>query len=217
MSSASRLSGSALARWLPRRPRVRRSAARAAIGLALVAVARSANAAQPCEPADLGCSIFSGQHAVSAHLRDDDRPLPAWTTRCINCHTQTEPAAAFAPPFTPDYLLAATRRRGLPVATIQRPSVTHSRTASIRQASRCASPCLTIRYPPASAQRFGASSRTTSRVLHAACGASGCSTSRHNSETSIIDSLLIRALKASLASRSVVGFRRDVSASWTCS
>lgn len=91
-----------------------RSAARAAIGLALAAAARSAGAAQPCEPADLGCSIFSGQHAVPAHLRDDDRPLPAWTTRCINCHTQTEPAAAFAPPLTADYLLAATRRRGGP-------------------------------------------------------------------------------------------------------
>jgi hypothetical protein len=87
---------------------------RAAIGLALVTTARLANAAQPCEPADLGCSIFSGQHAIPAHLRDDDRPLPAWTTRCINCHTRTEPAAAFAPSLTPGYLLGATSRRGGP-------------------------------------------------------------------------------------------------------
>jgi hypothetical protein len=91
-----------------------RSAARASIGLALVTMALLANAAELCEPADLGCSIFSGQHAISAHLRDDDRPLPAWTTRCINCHTQTDPAGAFAPPLTHGYLLDARSRRGGP-------------------------------------------------------------------------------------------------------
>jgi len=91
-----------------------RSVARAAIGLALATVARLANAAQLCEPADLGCSIFSGQHAIPAHLRDDNHPLPAWTTRCINCHTRAESAAGFAPPLTPGYLLDATSRRGGP-------------------------------------------------------------------------------------------------------
>ena len=91
-----------------------RSAARASIGLALVIVVRLTSAAELCDPADLGCAIFSGQHPIPAHLRDDDRPLPAWTTRCINCHTQTEPAGAFAPPLTRGYLLDAVSRRGGP-------------------------------------------------------------------------------------------------------
>lgn len=95
-------------------PRLRHLAARSAIGLALVAIACPVNAAQSCDPSALGCLIFSGQHAIAAHLRDDDRPLPDWTTRCVNCHTQTGPASAFAPPLTADYLLAATRRRGGP-------------------------------------------------------------------------------------------------------
>jgi hypothetical protein len=40
--------------------------------------------------------------------------LPAWTTRCINCHTRTESAAAFAPSLTPGNLLNAKSRRGGP-------------------------------------------------------------------------------------------------------
>ncbi|MFL9898510.1 hypothetical protein PQR75_10430 [Paraburkholderia fungorum] len=89
-------------------------AARAALGLALLCVAGLVNAVQSCDPANLGCAIFSGDHAMSAHLRDDDRPLPAWTTRCINCHTQTASTTAFAPPLTPSYLLDAISRRGGP-------------------------------------------------------------------------------------------------------
>ncbi|SAK99684.1 hypothetical protein AWB80_07702 [Caballeronia pedi] len=53
---------------------------------------------------------------MSAHLRDDDRPLPAWTTRCVSCHAGTPTAAAFAPPLTHDSLLAATQRRGGPIS-----------------------------------------------------------------------------------------------------
>lgn len=53
---------------------------------------------------------------MAAHLRDDDRPLPSWTTRCVNCHTGTSTAAAFAPPLTHDSLLGATRRRGGPIS-----------------------------------------------------------------------------------------------------
>ncbi|RKE26230.1 hypothetical protein B0G76_7842 [Paraburkholderia sp. BL23I1N1] len=91
-----------------------RSAARAWIGLALLVAMHLAHAAEPCDPADLGCSIFNGQQAIPAHLRDDDRPLPAWTTRCVNCHTQTDPSAAFAPPLTSATLLDAINRRGGP-------------------------------------------------------------------------------------------------------
>lgn len=90
------------------------SAARASIGLVLITVALLAHAAEPCDPADLGCAIFSGQHALEAHLRGDDRALPPSTTRCINCHTQTDPAGAFAPPLTSGYLLEAINRRGGP-------------------------------------------------------------------------------------------------------
>ena len=53
---------------------------------------------------------------MAAHLRDDDRPLPSWTTRCANCHVGTSTAAAFAPPLTHDSLLGATRRRGGPIS-----------------------------------------------------------------------------------------------------
>ncbi|MFL9865175.1 hypothetical protein PQR67_13435 [Paraburkholderia fungorum] len=102
-----------------------RSAARASIGLALIGVALLANAAEPCDPADLGCAIFSGQHALEAHLRGDDRVLPASTTRCINCHTQTDPAGAFAPPLTRAYLLDATSRRGGPPSQYNPASFCH--------------------------------------------------------------------------------------------
>ena len=94
--------------------RSQRAAARAAVALALAAVTCSGRAAQPCEPADLGCLIFNGQYAIPARLRDDDRLLPGSTTRCINCHTRTDSAGTFAPPLTPGYLFAATRRRGGP-------------------------------------------------------------------------------------------------------
>lgn len=87
---------------------------RAVIGLALVTVIRLAEGADSCGPADLGCAIFSGQHAVAAHLRDDDRMLPAAAARCINCHSQAGAAAAFAPPLTPRYLLSYADRRGGP-------------------------------------------------------------------------------------------------------
>ncbi len=84
------------------------------VGLALVAMVTVAHAA--CEPRDLGCAIFDGEHPLSAHLRDDDRTLPAWTTRCVNCHVGTSKAAAFAPPLTRESLLGETRRRGGPMS-----------------------------------------------------------------------------------------------------
>jgi hypothetical protein len=87
-----------------------------AIGLALLALTPLARGEAACERADLGCAIFSGQHPMSAHLRDDDRPLPSWTTRCVNCHTGTSKASAFAPPLTHDALLGATSRRGGPIS-----------------------------------------------------------------------------------------------------
>ncbi|CAB3716621.1 hypothetical protein LMG24238_04567 [Paraburkholderia sediminicola] len=94
--------------------RRRHQTIRSAIGLALFALACLANAGQPCESADLGCAIFNGQHAIPAHLRDDDRALPDWTTRCINCHTGKQPVESFAPLLTPSYLLDAISRRGGP-------------------------------------------------------------------------------------------------------
>jgi hypothetical protein len=97
------------------RPRYR-SARVAAIGLALVAMARLAYALGSCEPASLGCAIFNGQHPLSAHLRDDNSALPAWTTRCVNCHVGASASTTFAPPLTRDYLLGATRRRGGPIS-----------------------------------------------------------------------------------------------------
>ncbi|SAK60158.1 hypothetical protein AWB76_02857 [Caballeronia temeraria] len=88
----------------------------AAIGLALAAMTSLARAQAACDRADLGCAIFNGQHPMTAHLRDDDRPLPAWTTRCVNCHADTPKAQAFAPPLTHDSLLGAASRRGGPVS-----------------------------------------------------------------------------------------------------
>ena len=84
--------------------------------VAFVAMTPLARAQTACESADMGCAIFNGQHPMSAHLRDDDRSLPAWTTRCVNCHVGASTAAAFAPPLTRDYLLAATHRRGGPIS-----------------------------------------------------------------------------------------------------
>jgi hypothetical protein len=92
----------------------RRLAARTVIGLVLVTVARSGNGADSCRPSDLGCAIFTGQHSIAAHLRGDDRLLPAETARCINCHVQTGAAPAFAPPLSRSYLLDPSSRRGGP-------------------------------------------------------------------------------------------------------
>ncbi|WP_053571967.1 hypothetical protein [Caballeronia cordobensis] len=89
----------------------------AAIVLALVAMTPLARAAAACAPSDLGCAIFNGQHPMAAHLRDDDRPLPAWTTRCVNCHVGTSKEQAFAPPLTRDSLLGVTSRRGGPISS----------------------------------------------------------------------------------------------------
>jgi hypothetical protein len=91
-----------------------RSSLRTLIGLVLFAVTRLGNGADSCGPSDLGCSIFSGQQAVKAHLRDHDYPLPAGTSQCINCHGQTEVAPAFALPLTRSYLLDSKSRRGGP-------------------------------------------------------------------------------------------------------
>jgi hypothetical protein len=83
--------------------------------VAALAASLAARADQSCDPNDTGCLIFSGQRAIPAHLRDDDRALPAWTTRCVNCHTATgSPSTAFAPPLTHDSLLLAASRRGGP-------------------------------------------------------------------------------------------------------
>lgn len=46
----------------------------------------------------LGYAIFSGQRALVAHLRDDNRMVPANAARCINCHGHMDNAASFAPP-----------------------------------------------------------------------------------------------------------------------
>lgn len=110
----------------------RRPAARVSIGLVLAAAAllvnatHVAHAAEPCAADDLGCAIFNGQHALAAQLRGDDRTLPASTTRCINCHAQTDPAGAFAPPLTRDYLLDATSRRGGPPSHYDLASFCHA-------------------------------------------------------------------------------------------
>lgn len=98
-------------------PRVLRQAASVAIGLALVGAMHAAGAAQACAPADAGCAIFTGERALTAHLRDDDRSLPPATSRCANCHTGTPSAASFAPLLTPDYLLTPTKRRGGPASS----------------------------------------------------------------------------------------------------
>ncbi|MDR5761083.1 hypothetical protein [Caballeronia sp. LZ035] len=85
-----------------------------ASGLALACLALSVHAQQACGPGDLGCAIFTGEHPLAAHLRDDSRALPSSTTRCINCHAATPASASFAPPLTHDALLGETRRRGGP-------------------------------------------------------------------------------------------------------
>lgn len=97
--------------------RQRRPVARIAVALALATVMGLTQAVQPCESADLGCSIFSGQHAIRAQLREEDRLLPDSTTRCVNCHTRTDSAGTFAPPLTPGNLLAAKSRRGGPASS----------------------------------------------------------------------------------------------------
>jgi hypothetical protein len=91
-----------------------RLAARLTICLALLNIPYLAHADQSCAPGDMGCAIFSGQRAAAAHLRDDNQPLPEWTTRCVNCHTRTDPSPGFAPPLTRGYLLDARSRRGGP-------------------------------------------------------------------------------------------------------
>ncbi|MEX3894418.1 hypothetical protein [Paraburkholderia sp. BR10954] len=98
----------------------RRPAARVAVCLGLAAVVRLAHAEQQlCKSGDLGCAIYNGQHAVAAHLRDDDRPLPPWTTRCVNCHAGTDKSGTFAPPLTAALLLDAKSRRGGPASSYQ--------------------------------------------------------------------------------------------------
>ena len=91
-----------------------RLAARWTVCLALLGAALFAHAEERCNPDDIGCAIFTGQRPTAAHLRDDNQALPEWTTRCINCHTRTEPAPSFAPPLTRGYLLDAKSRRGGP-------------------------------------------------------------------------------------------------------
>ncbi|MGF6917328.1 hypothetical protein [Paraburkholderia sp. 40] len=80
----------------------------------LVAVTPAANGADSSQSMELGRDIFSGQHALAAHLRDDDRMLPDNAIRCINCHGHADNAASFGPPLTSQYLLSDTRGRGGP-------------------------------------------------------------------------------------------------------
>lgn len=85
-------------------------------------------AASPsCDLNDSGCQIFNGQRAISAHLRGDDQPLPAWTTRCINCHAAAQTTgAAFAPPLTRESLISAVRRRGGPPSAYDQASLCYA-------------------------------------------------------------------------------------------
>jgi hypothetical protein len=94
--------------------RSRRAASRAA--LALASITYVVHAAPLCESKDLGCAIFYGQHSVEAQLRDDDHLLPGSTTRCANCHSQTGPGDAFAPPLTAGNLFPAKSRRDGPAS-----------------------------------------------------------------------------------------------------
>jgi len=84
--------------------------------VAVVAIAPLARAQTACDPADMGCAIFNGQHPMTAHLRDDERPLPSFATRCVNCHVGTSTKPAFAPPLTHDALLGVASRRGGPLS-----------------------------------------------------------------------------------------------------
>lgn len=83
---------------------------RAAIGHAFMSAIHASSAAQSCSSADIGRAIFTGECALAAHLRDDDRRLPPSTTRCVNCHAGTRQAAPFGPRLTRDYLLSPTAR-----------------------------------------------------------------------------------------------------------
>lgn len=80
----------------------------------LVAVKPAANGADSSQSTDLGYEIYSGQHALVAHLRDDNRILPDMAVRCINCHGRTDNATSFGPPLTSRYLLSDMHRRGGP-------------------------------------------------------------------------------------------------------
>jgi len=84
----------------------------AVLGLALAAA--NAAATPNGETAERGRAISHGETALTAHLRGDTRPLPAFTLRCANCHTQTVGATALAPPLSARYLLDAIPRRGGP-------------------------------------------------------------------------------------------------------
>ena len=107
-----------------------RRAIRLTICLAILSNVHFAHADLSCSPGDMGCAIFTGQRAAVAHLRDDNQSLPEWTTRCVNCHTRTDPSPALHRP-----LLVATcsmqeaAGAGRPVGTIPLPSVGQSKTA----------------------------------------------------------------------------------------
>ena len=74
---------------------------RVTTALFLAAVENSANGEDPYRSTDLGYAIFSGQRALVAHLRDDNRMVPANAARCINCHGHVDNVASFAPPDKP--------------------------------------------------------------------------------------------------------------------
>lgn len=87
---------------------------RVAINVALITMTGLARGELSCVSDNLGCAIFSGEYPVAGHLRGDNQLLPSWTTRCINCHSQTVTGTAFAPPLTTSNLLDAKSRRGGP-------------------------------------------------------------------------------------------------------
>ena len=80
----------------------------------LAVVESVASSTDSSRSAEMGREIFSGQRALAAHLRDDDRILPDSAVRCINCHDHANGTASFAPPLTSPYLLSDIRRRGGP-------------------------------------------------------------------------------------------------------
>lgn len=80
----------------------------------LLAFAYRAAAVDADHFSESGNAIFSGQHAVAAHLRGDNRVLPGAATRCVNCHDDADSATSFAPPLTRQYLLSDKTRRGGP-------------------------------------------------------------------------------------------------------